>query len=126
MDVRNDTVKEALDTMLWLNDSVLELEEKAGALMEYLNRQQVDGEPVLELFRVLSQIRFHLEEAEEYQRLVKHHRKAKRRRHHLLARTTFAEKTAARRQQLKDFVAALAVRVAPRREPGADAREGVS
>ena len=66
----DDTVKGALDTILWFEDSLTEVEARTGELFHMLERHEIDPEPLYEIFKVYSQIRFHMAEAHEYQALL--------------------------------------------------------
>ncbi|MCZ6646446.1 MAG: hypothetical protein O7B79_09430 [SAR324 cluster bacterium] len=70
MEEMDQTVKGALDTILWFEDSLTEVEAKTGELFHMLERQNIDPEPLYEIFKVYSQIRFHMAEAHEYQALL--------------------------------------------------------
>ncbi len=70
MDEIDQTVKGALDTILWFEDSLTEVEAKTGELFHILENKNIDPEPLYEIFKVFSQIRFHMAEAHEYQALL--------------------------------------------------------
>ncbi len=70
MEEMDQTVKGALDTILWFEDSLTEVEAKTGELFHLLEQQNIDPEPLYEIFKVYSQIRFHIAEAHEYQALL--------------------------------------------------------
>ena len=70
MDEMNETVRAALDTVLCFEDSLTEVEAKTGNLFHMLEEKNIDPEPLYEIFKVFSQIRFHLAEAHEYQSLL--------------------------------------------------------
>ena len=70
MDEMDPTVKAALDTILWFEDSLMEVEAKTGELIHVLEKHDIDPEPVYEIFKVFSQLRFHMAEAHEYQALL--------------------------------------------------------
>ena len=77
VDEMEPTVKAALDTILWFEDSLMEVEAKTGELFHVLEKHNIDPEPVYEIFRVFSQIRFHLAESHEYQVLLNNRRSKK-------------------------------------------------
>lgn len=64
------TVEGAIDTILWFQQDLDSLESRLGALNRYLRDAHISNELVLEVFRVMSQLRFHLEEAGEYQEIL--------------------------------------------------------
>ena len=70
MDEMDHTVKAALDTILWFEDSLTEVEARTGDLFHVLEKHNIDPEAVYEIFKVFSQIRFHLAESHEYQALL--------------------------------------------------------
>jgi hypothetical protein len=64
------TVEGAIDTILWFQQDLDALESRLGALNRYLHDAQIPNDLVLEVFRVISRLRFHLEEAGEYQEIL--------------------------------------------------------
>jgi hypothetical protein len=70
MDEIDQTVKGALDTILWFEDALTEVEAKTGELFHILENKNIDPEPIYEIFKVFSQIRFHMAESHEYQALL--------------------------------------------------------
>lgn len=78
MDEMEPTVKAALDTILWFEDSLTEVEAKTGELFHVLEKHNIDPEPVYEIFKVFSQIRFHMAESHEYRALLNNRQSKKR------------------------------------------------
>ena len=60
----------ALDTLLWFEESISELEEKTGELMKLLENNNIPPDLLFDFFKIFSQIRFHLTEADEYHSLL--------------------------------------------------------
>lgn len=75
-------VEGAIDTILWFDESVEELETKLGELNRFLDDKNISTDLVFEVFKIISHLRFHLEEAGEYQSILQrmdihHHRAVK-------------------------------------------------
>lgn len=100
MDEMDPTVKAALDTILWFEDSLTEVEAKTGELFHVLEKHDIDPEPVYEIFKVFSQIRFHMAESHEYQALLNNRQSKKYSRNGALAPGQEAALAALAKQQL--------------------------
>lgn len=70
MEKLRNTLEGALDTIIWFEKSITELEVQSGELMKFLEENRIPRERFFELFKIFSQLRFHLTEAEEYQSLL--------------------------------------------------------
>ncbi len=70
MEELDHTVKEALETMLAFEGSFDEVELKTGELFHLFEARGIDPEPLYQIFRVFSEIRFHMAEAHEYRSLL--------------------------------------------------------
>ncbi len=70
MEEMDHTVKEALETVLGFEGSLNDLETRTGELFHLFEQKHLDPEPLYQIFRVFSEIRFHMAEADEYQTLL--------------------------------------------------------
>jgi hypothetical protein len=80
MDNFDQTVQGALETILGFEDAITEVEVKAGELFHHLENSNVDPQPLYEIFRIFSDLRFQMAEAHEYQALLEERRKKSRKR----------------------------------------------
>lgn len=80
MDELDHTVQGALETILGFEDAITDVEVKAGELFHQLESSNLDPQPLYEIFRIFSDLRFQLAEAHEYQALLEERRKKLRKR----------------------------------------------
>ena len=73
------TLEGALDSIRWLEEAIQELELKAENLVTLLETHSVPADQAYDLFKTLSQIRYHLSETGEYQSILQEsHRQSRR------------------------------------------------
>ncbi len=80
MDQNDHMVQGALETIVGFEDAITDVEVKAGELFHLLENSNIDPQPLYEIFRIFSDLRFQMAEAHEYQALLEERRRKTRKR----------------------------------------------